>query len=81
MHQATTGPEIWRQSGGKVDIVVFGVGSGGTVIGVGKYLKAKKPSVKVYAAEPFEASVISGFPHAPHKIPGHFFHKFASKYF
>uniref|UniRef100_A0A915D8G0 Cysteine synthase n=1 Tax=Ditylenchus dipsaci TaxID=166011 RepID=A0A915D8G0_9BILA len=69
-HYETTGPEIWEQTQGKVDIVCFGVGSGGTVIGVGKYLKEKKPGVQVYAVEPFEASVINGFPHAPHKIPG-----------
>lgn len=54
----------------KVDICCFGVGSGGTVVGVSRYLKEQKPSVKIYAVEPFEASVINGFKHAPHKIPG-----------
>ncbi|KAI1728744.1 pyridoxal-phosphate dependent enzyme domain-containing protein [Ditylenchus destructor] len=69
-HYETTGPEIWEQSQGKVDVCCFGVGSGGTLIGVGKYLKEKKPEVRMYAVEPYEASVINGFPHAPHKIPG-----------
>jgi len=69
-HYHTTGPEIWEQSNGKVDVVCFGIGSGGTLVGVGKYLKEKNPSVKVYAAEPYEASVINGFEHHPHGIPG-----------
>jgi len=70
MHYLTTGREIWEQTNGKVDLVVFGVGSGGTVMGVGKYLKEKNPNVKVYASEPYESSVINGFKHSPHKIPG-----------
>jgi cysteine synthase len=69
-HYETTGPEIWNQTNGKVDIVCFGVGSAGTLSGVGKYLREKKPSVKVYAVEPYEASVINGFEHRPHTIPG-----------
>jgi cysteine synthase A len=69
-HYETTGPEIWNQTNGKVDIVVFGVGSAGTLSGVGKYLREKKPSVKAYAAEPFESSVISGEKAAPHLIAG-----------
>ncbi|GMR36321.1 hypothetical protein PMAYCL1PPCAC_06516, partial [Pristionchus mayeri] len=69
-HYATTGPEVWDQANGKVDIVCYGVGSGGTLSGVGKYLKEKKPSVEVYPVEPFESSVINGLPHSPHKIQG-----------
>ncbi|CAB3398099.1 unnamed protein product [Caenorhabditis bovis] len=69
-HYQTTGPEIWNQTEGKVDIVSFGVGSAGTVMGVGRYLREKKPGIKVYAVEPFESSVISGFPRGPHKIQG-----------
>jgi len=70
-HYQTTGREIWEQSQGKVDLVVFGVGSGGTVMGVGTYLKEKNPDVEVYAAEPFESSVINGKECSPLiKIPG-----------
>uniref|UniRef100_A0A0K0E785 Cysteine synthase n=1 Tax=Strongyloides stercoralis TaxID=6248 RepID=A0A0K0E785_STRER len=70
IHYKTTGLEIWNQTNGKVDIVCFGVGSGGTVTGAGKFLKEKKKEVKVYAVEPFESSVISGEPKGPHLIPG-----------
>lgn len=69
-HYETTGPEIWRQTEGAVDIVCFGVGSGGTISGVGQYLREMKPGVKAYAAEPFESSVISGEKAAPHLIAG-----------
>ncbi|GMR36320.1 hypothetical protein PMAYCL1PPCAC_06515 [Pristionchus mayeri] len=70
-HYRTTGPEIWRQTGGKVDIVCFGAGSGGTVTGTGKYLREqKKEQVEIYAVEPFESSVMSGFPPDLHKIAG-----------
>lgn len=69
-HYETTGREIWEQTQGAVDLCCFGVGSGGTVTGVGRYLKERKPSVKIYAVEPVEAAVINGKPHAPHKIPG-----------
>ncbi|VDP48080.1 unnamed protein product [Heligmosomoides polygyrus] len=69
-HYKTTGPEIWRQTEGKVDIVCFGVGSGGTCTGVGRYLKEKNPNIKVYPVEPYESSAINGLPHSPHKIQG-----------
>ncbi|GMT14564.1 hypothetical protein PFISCL1PPCAC_5861, partial [Pristionchus fissidentatus] len=69
-HYKTTGPEVWEQTNGKVDIVCYGVGSGGTLSGVGKYLKEKKPSCEVYPVEPFESSVINGLQHSPHKIQG-----------
>uniref|UniRef100_A0A1I7ZF86 Cysteine synthase n=1 Tax=Steinernema glaseri TaxID=37863 RepID=A0A1I7ZF86_9BILA len=69
-HYQTTAQEIWRQTEGKVDIVCFGIGSGGTMSGVGRFLKEKNPNVKVYPVEPFESSVISGLPHSPHKIQG-----------
>ncbi|CAI5453721.1 unnamed protein product [Caenorhabditis angaria] len=69
-HYRTTGPEIWRQTEGKVDIVCFGVGSSGTVTGCGRFLREKNPKIGVYAVEPFESSVLSGFPRAPHKIQG-----------
>ncbi|GMR44908.1 hypothetical protein PMAYCL1PPCAC_15103, partial [Pristionchus mayeri] len=69
-HYSTTGPEVWEQTNGKVDIVCYGVGSGGTLSGVSKYLKEMKPSVQVYPVEPFESSVINGLPHSPHKIQG-----------
>ncbi|CAD5216027.1 unnamed protein product [Bursaphelenchus xylophilus] len=70
IHYLTTGPEIWRQTKGEVSAVCFGIGSGGTMSGVGRFLKEKNPDVKVYAVEPYEASVINGFEHKPHTIPG-----------
>ncbi|KAI1714297.1 pyridoxal-phosphate dependent enzyme domain-containing protein [Ditylenchus destructor] len=69
-HYKTTGPEIWDQTNGQVDICVIGAGTGGTISGVGKFLKEKKPEVKMYAVEPFESSAINGCPVAPHKIQG-----------
>lgn len=72
-HYKTTGPEIWKQTEGKVDIVCFGVGSGGTCTGVGRFLKEKNPNIQVYPVEPFESSVINGLPPAPHEIQGSFF--------
>lgn len=69
-HYRTTGPEIWRQTEGKVDIVCFGVGSGGTITGVGRYLKEKNPEIEMYPVEPYESSVLSGFPSRMHGIQG-----------
>ena len=69
-HFETTGPELWRDLAGRIDVLVCGVGTGGTITGTGKYLKQRNPNIKIVAVEPARSAVLSGQPGGIHRIPG-----------
>jgi cysteine synthase len=70
IHRHTTAEEIWNDTGGNVDYIVAGVGTGGTITGIGQALKPRKPALRIVAVEPEESPVLSGGQHSPHKIQG-----------